>query len=106
MSSAKRAWLHGAVCLGVLAPAGAAQSARTSFPGRNGPIVFASNRARGGLDIFVMRADGTHQRDLTKTRGTEEIAPAWSPDGTRIAFAQLGNPGHLVVMRADGTSTR
>jgi Tol biopolymer transport system component len=35
--------------------------------------------------VYVMRADGTHPRALTKL-GNVSAAPAWSPDGTRLAF--------------------
>ena len=33
-----------------------------------------------------MNADGTGQTNLTNNRGSDD-SPAWSPDGTRIAFA-------------------
>ena len=36
--------------------------------------------------IFVMNADGTDRRMLLGGRDTHEWAPAWSPDGERIAY--------------------
>ena len=37
-------------------------------------------------DVFVVRADGTGERNVTKTPQVHEGTPAWSPDGQRIAF--------------------
>ena len=37
-------------------------------------------------DIWVMNADGTNQTNLTNTPDINERDPAWSPDGTKIAF--------------------
>ncbi len=37
-------------------------------------------------DLFVMRADGSETRRLT--RGGPDAAPAWSPDGREIAFVR------------------
>ena len=57
------------------------------------------------FDIWVMRADGTGAKQLTKGRD-DEVEPAWSPDGKRIAFlADSRNTpgGRIVVMHPDGT---
>jgi Tol biopolymer transport system component len=61
-------------------------------------------------ELYVMDADGGNQRRLSKTESLDESAPAWSPDGSRIAFAREGPArfsDQLMVARADGTcSTR
>lgn len=57
-------------------------------------------------DIFVMNADGTGAHAVTSARQDDD-APAWSPDGRRIAFTRRVN-GHdqLFVMDADGRHLR
>jgi Tol biopolymer transport system component len=55
-------------------------------------------------DIFVMDADPTtdNATNLTNTDASE-IDPAWSPDGTTIAFAGVRNSGfEIVTMDPDG----
>jgi TolB protein len=49
-------------------------------------IAFSSNRD-GQLRIYVMDADGSDARPLT--RGGEDRDPAWSPDGRSVAFIRV-----------------
>ena len=46
-----------------------------------------------------MNADGTGQQNLTRNPA-RDVAPAWSPDGRRIAFVRNFE---VYVMNADGT---
>ena len=85
-------------------------------------IAFASNRDEG-YEIYVMNANGDNlvrltRRDVIFDGGPDgDITfdgyyehPAWSPDGTKIAFATnpLGSPKEgywgIYVMNADGTN--
>jgi len=74
-------------------------SAGTSKPVLNGKIAFVSDRD-GNPEIYVMNPDGTAQTRLTNDPA-DDVDPAWSPDGTRIAFVR-GIQIH--VMNADGTN--
>jgi hypothetical protein len=57
-------------------------------------------------DIFVVESDGTGLSQLTDSKARES-SPAWSPDGTRIAYAFLAHgPGtttEIRVMDAEGS---
>jgi TolB protein len=63
----------------------------------NGEIAYAQG------EIMVMYPDGT-LGNLTNTPGSSDDGPAWSPDGTKIAFRSYrsGHPD-LYVMNADGS---
>ncbi|MBA3415284.1 MAG: PD40 domain-containing protein [Chloroflexia bacterium] len=82
-------------------PAGAA------FPGRNGKIVFASDRVTAGnptgdFEIFSMNPDGTGIKQLTKNTASDS-GPVGSPDGKQITF-QSNRDGNFEIytMAVDG----
>jgi TolB protein len=77
-------------------------------------IVFTSNRgAAGAHQLFVMRADGSGQHKLTDHPVSyhSEKRPAWSADGSTIAFVTdnrhppVGN-AEIYLVGADGRNTR
>jgi Tol biopolymer transport system component len=66
----------------------------------NAALVF--QRSTGNFDaIYGVSADGTHLTQLTE--GPNDTAPAWSPDGTHIAFLRGRD---LVVMDAKARNRR
>jgi len=74
-------------------------------------IAFARDVA-GGTALFVMNADGSHVRQLTRpVTGPEGIAsqdgmPTWSPDGRRIAFSSFFRTRALAnIWRVDSDGT-
>jgi len=68
-------------------------------------IVFVSRRTKNN-DIWLMKADGTQQMQLT-TDPKDDENPAFSPDGKKIIFAsnRTGN-SDIWVMDADGGNQR
>jgi Tol biopolymer transport system component len=68
-------------------------------------IAFVSSRD-GNLEVYVMNADGSGQRRLTRNP-TYDGDPVWSADGRRIAFVtnRDGQP-EVYVMNADGSGQR
>ncbi|HKU50336.1 MAG TPA: DPP IV N-terminal domain-containing protein, partial [Nitrososphaera sp.] len=67
----------------------------------NGSIVFASSRD-GNFEIYVMDSDGTNEAKLTNT-ATDEHSPAWSQNGTKIAFVRSGA---VYLMDSDGKNVK
>lgn len=55
-------------------------------------------------DIWVMDADGSNRRNLTNTSDVDEFTPAWSNDGTRIAYVSDAFTQTLMIMDADGAN--
>ena len=72
----------------------------TPFPGRTSFLEPRTALAHGlPMDVFVIGSDGNGLRRLTQL-GEDNPAPAWSPDGKRIAILAGGG---IYVMNADGS---
>jgi Tol biopolymer transport system component len=70
--------------------------------------------ARGQLDLYLARPDGSQLRNITNTDECNEYGAQFSPDGKRLLYFRLpagkevnhdtwGASGELVIARADGT---
>jgi len=61
----------------------------------------------GHRDLCLMGADGTGRRRLT-TEPSDEFHPAWSPDGTRLAYQAVRGENYDVEVLdlRSGTRTR
>jgi Tol biopolymer transport system component len=94
------------------------RSSQPAFSPHGRRIAFVSDRDEQGLlargedeegfanELYVMDADGGEQKRVTRSDGLDESAPAWSPDGSRIAFAREGPARfakQLMVVKADGS---
>jgi hypothetical protein len=89
----------------ILAALALAAPAHATFPGANGKIAFIQAAGHQGSEhnVWTMNADGTGQTQLTTS--DHAGAPAWSPDGQKIALARYvdGNTD-IWVMNADGSN--
>ncbi len=91
-----------------LRPAGGTvPSAAATFPGRNGLLAFSSAVAGQDDEIQVMRSDGRGRRTLTRNSADDD-APAWSPDGRRLALVRVlpGGNSEVFVAGSGGTGVR
>ncbi len=78
----------------------------------DGHFVNERNAGTGDVDISVANADGSGQRRVTRGPGVD-CAPAWSPDGRKIAFQRslvrkegdkvVGFDFDIYVINADGS---
>ena len=70
----------------------------------NGKIAFVSSRD-GNNEIYTMNSDGSSQTNITNNTASDSL-PAFSPDGSKIAFIsnrELGVP-QVFVMGSDGVN--
>jgi Tol biopolymer transport system component len=98
----------------VLVLALAAGACGGSSPKGPPALVFVSTRD-GDYALFGADRDGGHTRRLTKEKGDPatpeglffQAQPAWSPDGSKIAFtSRRDGTFHVYVMNADGSGMR
>ena len=65
-------------------------------------IAYSQQKSGTDYDIWVMNADGTNRRQLTSDTAYED-QPAWSLDGTEIAFVRAGG---IYRMNAEGANVQ
>lgn len=88
-------------------PAGRGDSHPAWSPDRR-RIAFSRAEESGVAGLWVMNADGTEARRIlrpAKSRGRYAVAfePAWSPDGSRIAYVNWSEFPGIWVANADGS---
>lgn len=89
--------LTGFVLAGSVALGGAVSSSAGGGASASGLVAFAAMRGKH-RHVFLIRADGTGRRQLTRGNG-DEACPSWSPDGRKIALVTTVG---LRVMTASG----
>lgn len=70
------------------------------------PQLLIVSARTGTANIFVVNDDGTNEKNLTDSKSTNSY-PAWSPDGSKIAFcSDRAGVIHVYVMDADGKNVK
>jgi dipeptidyl aminopeptidase/acylaminoacyl peptidase len=93
---------------GAVSPAWSPDGKRIAFTKSEYPCVDPCENG----EIFTVNVDGTDLRRLTQTTEALDNAPAWSPDGTEIAFMSravredVWEDYELFVMDANGSNVR
>lgn len=84
------------------------QAGRETFPSLapDGKSLVYAGHAAGNWDIYLQRVGGTNAINLTGNCSADDMHPAFSPDGERIAFHSERDGGGIFVMGATGESVR
>ena len=70
----------------------------------DGKFVVYASRAAGNMDIYSLRVGGSRPVNLTAGSPATDFEPAFSPDGSKIAFRSERDGGGLFIMGATGES--
>ncbi len=68
-------------------------------------FIYAS-KVNGNYDLFEQRVGGKNATPLTPNTPSNEMSPAFSPNGDRIAFRSTREPAGVYVMEASGENVR
>jgi Tol biopolymer transport system component len=84
------------------------QAGLESFPSLapDGKSIVYASAASGNWDLYLQRVEGRNTTNLTADSPADDTQPAFSPDGTRIAFRSERGGGGIFVMGATGEAVR
>ena len=91
---------------------GEASAFHPTFAPRAGRIAFVVHEDGSNDQVWVMRADGTHQRVLVAEPDWSDGGPSFTPDGQRVLYSRCGNyvafywTCKIVSVKLDGTGRR
>ena len=69
-------------------------------------IAFVTYKSSSRPNIYVMDAGGGSVKQLTNSPN-EDVYPAWSPDGSKVAFSRVDNgQADIYMMDADGNNVQ
>jgi len=116
MRAIRSGWLVCVVLIALsLGACGTAPSQATGCPtpdtGQKATAAGTGIAFNKGLSIYRVNPDGTGLGNLTPAGRFLDTQPAWSHDGTRIAFSRVPSDGpdkkqHIYVMNPDGDGVR
>src|SRR5205807_1077070 len=84
----------------------AVSAAPSAPPPTDEPLILLPSPRAGAVDLFLIDPAKGDATNITRTDQAEELCPAWSPDGKRIAFI-CRDRDHLFevyVCDADGSN--
>lgn len=105
--------------LSFAAPRGEPSDKRTAALAKEvasrGWIAYSAPSPAGDWDLFIMRPDGSHVRNLTNTPDVSEIGARFSPDSKRMLYRRIakekkiphdqwGRVGVLTIANSDGSN--
>jgi Tol biopolymer transport system component len=84
-----------------------AQAGDPSYSPDASRIAYVSS-VGGTFQVWLMRADGTHQHRLVRDPGHDAFVPSWAPDGKHLVFTRCTKPFGFVEctiarVRSDGS---
>lgn len=84
------------------------QAGEEMFPalGPDGSAIVYASRAAGNWDIYYQRIGGGSAVNLTGDNAQDDLEPAFSPDGTWIAFRSGREGGGIFLIAATGGPAR
>ena len=87
-----------------------AQAGDPNYSPDAGRIAYVSS-VSGHFEVWVMRADGSHQHRLVRDPRHDAFVPRWAPDGKHLVFTRCSNPDGflectIASVRSDGTQLR